>query len=184
MLKRLLNKLRGAQPKKESQLDMLKKRGLKVGSNFFMAPGCVLDPSHCWHISIGDNVALGPQVYILAHDSIMHRFIGYGNVANVKIGNDVTIGTRAIILPGVTIGNRVMIGAGAVVAHDIPNNSIAAGNPAKVVGLFNNYLEKHKDRLNKRPTFDESYLMENGVTQSQKDEMLNACEKHGSIYLK
>ncbi len=165
-------------------IEILKNRGLKVGENFFMAPGCVIDPSHCWHISIGNNVALGPQVYILAHDSIMHRFIGYGNVANVVIGDDVTIATRAIILPGVTIGNRVMIGAGAVVSHNIPENSIAVGNPARVIGSFDDYLKKHKEKLQSMPKFDNSYTLNGGVTPDKKAEMLAAAEKAGSIYLK
>lgn len=169
---------------KTSTLEILKQRGLKVGDNFFMAPGCVLDPAHCWHITIGNNVALGPQVYILTHDSIMHRFVGYGNVQNVVIGDDVTISTRAIILPGVTIGNRVMIGAGAVVTRDIPENSVAVGNPAKVIGTFDAYIEKHKQALKTKPAFDEAYLLENGVTDEMKEEMVEACRNNGGIYLK
>ena len=176
--------LLGKKNKKVSTLEILKSRGLKVGDNFFMAPGCVLDPAHCWHISIGNNVALGPDVYILAHDSIMHRFIGYGNVANVKIGDDVTISTRAVILPGVTIGNRVMIGAGAVVTKDIPENSIAVGNPAKVIGTFDAYIEKHKKALATHPMFDESFLLNSGLSNEQKEKMKSACDEFGSIYLK
>ena len=51
----------------------------------------------------------------------------------VKIGNDVWIGGNVTILPGITIGNNVVIGAGAVVTHDIPDNSLAMGVPARVV---------------------------------------------------
>jgi maltose O-acetyltransferase len=183
-IKTFLLKLLGKRKPNVSYLDVLKSRGLKVGDDFFMAPGCVLDPAHCFHISIGNNVALGPEVYILAHDSIMHRFIGYGNVANVKIGDDVTISTRAVILPGVTIGNRVMIGAGAVVTKDIPENSIAVGNPAKVIGTFDAYIEKHIKALATKPKFDESYLIENNLSIIQKQEMIKACDEIGSIYLK
>ena len=51
----------------------------------------------------------------------------------VTIGNDVWIGGNVTILPGVTIGDNCTIGAGSVVTHDIPANSIAAGNPAKII---------------------------------------------------
>jgi len=51
----------------------------------------------------------------------------------VKIGNNVLIGNGTIILKGVNIGNDVVIGAGSVVTKDIPSNSLAVGNPAKVV---------------------------------------------------
>jgi virginiamycin A acetyltransferase len=51
----------------------------------------------------------------------------------IVIGNDVTIGANAIILPGVKIGDSAIIGAGAVVSHDIPPYAIAAGVPAKVL---------------------------------------------------
>lgn len=53
--------------------------------------------------------------------------------APVHIGDDVWIGARAVILPGVTIGDHAVIGAGAVVRHDVPAWSIAAGVPAKVI---------------------------------------------------
>jgi maltose O-acetyltransferase len=53
----------------------------------------------------------------------------------VTIGNDVWIGGNVTILPGVTIGDNCTIGAGSVVTHDIPANSIAAGNPAKLIKM-------------------------------------------------
>jgi serine acetyltransferase len=54
-------------------------------------------------------------------------------VAPVRIGDGSWIGTRAVILPGVTIGRRVLVAAGAVVARDVPDDSLVAGNPARVV---------------------------------------------------
>ena len=55
----------------------------------------------------------------------------------ITIGEDCWIGGGAIICPGVTIGNRCIIGAGSVVTKDIPNDSIAVGNPAKVIKNLN-----------------------------------------------
>ena len=60
------------------------------------------------------------------------RYIGVENSA-VIIGNNVWIGERAIILKGVTIGDGAIIAAGAVVTKSVPSNSVAAGNPARIV---------------------------------------------------
>jgi acetyltransferase-like isoleucine patch superfamily enzyme len=58
---------------------------------------------------------------------------GFQQDKGIKIGDDVWIGARVIILPGVSIGSGVIIGAGAVVTKDIPDWAIAVGNPARVV---------------------------------------------------
>lgn len=58
---------------------------------------------------------------------------GMSETKPATIGNDVWIGSRVTILPGVHIGDRVVIGAGAVVTRDLPNNAIAVGVTAKVV---------------------------------------------------
>ena len=55
----------------------------------------------------------------------------------IIVGNNVHIGTNAIIMPNVTIGNNVIIGCGAIVTHDIPDNSVAVGVPAKVIKMLN-----------------------------------------------
>lgn len=51
----------------------------------------------------------------------------------IKVGNNVWIGGNVVVLPGVTIGDNVVIGAGSVVNKDIPSNSVAVGNPCKVI---------------------------------------------------
>ena len=58
---------------------------------------------------------------------------GYQEARPVVIGDDVWIGGRVIILPGVTIGNGAILGAGAVVTHDVPSYAIVGGNPAKII---------------------------------------------------
>lgn len=90
-------------------------------------------------VVIGDNVMMGPEVVIYTtnheHDRIDVPMIeqGIAMPRKVTIGDDVWIGRRVIILPGVTIGRGSIIGAGAVVAKDIPPYSVAVGNPARVV---------------------------------------------------
>lgn len=89
-------------------------------------------------ISIGDDVLFGPEVVVTAAN---YRFNDGAPVAkqlmeegDVVIGDDVWIGARAIILPGVSIGDGAIIGAGALVRSDVPPFAIAVGVPARVIG--------------------------------------------------
>ena len=82
-------------------------------------------------------MTLAPRVHILAHDASSKGFLNYTLIAPVKIGSDCFIGAGSIILPGVTIGDNVIIGAGSVVTKSIPDNSIAVGNPARVISSYN-----------------------------------------------
>lgn len=136
------------------ELPELIEKGLKVGEHFNMQPDCFIDYSHCNLIEIGDFVILAPRVHIIAHDASMLNFTGYTKVARVKIGNKVFIGNNAMILPGVTIGDNVIIGAGSVVTRDIPSNSVAAGNSAKVICSIESFLEKTQSKIASTPNFE------------------------------
>lgn len=67
------------------------------------------------------------------------------NSKPVKIGNDVWIGGRAVILPGVTIGENSVIGAGSVVTRDIPANVVAVGNPCRVIKTVEEGADKDRE---------------------------------------
>ncbi|MFG0265246.1 MAG: sugar O-acetyltransferase [Rhodopirellula sp. JB055] len=86
-------------------------------------------------VRIGDFVFIAPGVhfYTATHplESHLRRTPEYGKP--ITIGNDVWIGGKAIICPGVTIGDRSVIGAGSVVTKDVPAGLLVAGNPAKVI---------------------------------------------------
>ena len=60
----------------------------------------------------------------------------------IEIMNNVFIGCNSTILGGVTIGNNVVVAAGSVVTHDVPDNSVVAGNPARVIETFDDYITK------------------------------------------
>ena len=139
----------------------------------------IIDPSHCYHITIGDNVTLAPRVHILAHDSSTAMFLGKTRAANVTIGNDVFVGAGTIILPGVHIGNRVIIGAGSVVTKDIPDNSVAVGNPCKVVCDVDSYIQKEATKMCPENTFE-------GIDYYNSEDTAKAvaaAEKYGEIYV-
>jgi len=110
-----------------------------AGDNFFMNFNCcILDVAP---VTIGDRVMLGPnvQIYTATHPlNAKERSGGTEFAKPIIIGNDVWLGGGAIVCPGVTIGNGVVIGAGAVVTKDIPDNTFAAGNPAKVIKSIDN----------------------------------------------
>lgn len=106
-----------------------------IGNNVGISSSCIWSTKS---IYIGDNVNIGADCLILdtdAHniDYIERRQHGCRKSAPIVIEDDVFIGTRCIILKGVTIGARSVIGAGSVVAKSIPSDCIAVGNPCKVI---------------------------------------------------
>lgn len=174
-LRKILALLRG----EPQNLDKLVKRGLKVGKNFHRMDGVLIDSTHCYHISIGDNVTLAPRVHILAHDSSTFMFLGKTRAANVIIDNNVFVGAGSIILPGVHIGNRVVIGAGSIVTKDIPDNSVALGSPARVVSTLDAYLEKETKKMCSQNTFK-------GLWWGAPDDIADAvaaADKYGEIFV-
>lgn len=90
-------------------------------------------------VTLGSHVMMGPDVLIFtqnhqtADTEIPMREQGMAPLKPVVIGDDVWIGARVCILPGVTIGQGAVIGACAVVSKDVPAYSVAVGNPARVV---------------------------------------------------
>lgn len=153
-------------------LDELIDRGLKIGKGASLQPGWIFDPSHCWLISIGDNVTMAPRVYILAHDASTQRALGYTKIGRVRIGNNVFIGANSMILPGVTIGDGVVVGANSLVSKSVEPGMVVGGNPARVICTTEAYLEKERLRLQRRPRYDLSYTLQGGITEQQKLQML------------
>lgn len=171
ILKRLFKKF--IEP---NQVEALRKNGMIIGKNLALLPGCFIDFSHCWHITIGDDVSIAPNVSIFAHDASMKMHLNYARIGKVVIGNRVFIGAGSIILPGVMIGSDVVVGAGSVVSRDIPDNSVASGNPARVIGKTDEYLTRKKAEMEFHPCFSEKYTIRGGVTPEMKAEM-NAAMK-------
>ncbi|MBU3129320.1 sugar O-acetyltransferase [Clostridium tagluense] len=107
---------------------------ISIGENFYSNYNCtILD---CAKVTIGDNVMFAPNVSLFTAGHPIHfepRNAGLEYAFPINIGNNVWLGGGVIVNPGITIGDNVVIGSGSVVTKDIPPNSIAVGNPCKVI---------------------------------------------------
>jgi acetyltransferase-like isoleucine patch superfamily enzyme len=108
-------------------------KSLSIGDNSGIGKGSCIGVS----VQIGNNVLMGPECYIFtvnhSFDTSKRKYVGITLVKPVIIEDDVWIGARVTILPGVLIGKGSTLGAGAVVSKDISPYSVAVGNPAKVI---------------------------------------------------
>jgi len=84
-------------------------------------------------IVFGDDVEIGPGVKIISANHDLNDMLNISKGTPIMIGSNVWIGANTVILPSVNIGNNVVIGAGSIVTKDIPSNTIAAGNPCRVI---------------------------------------------------
>lgn len=151
------------------------RKGMQLGANCFIDKSATIDGSFPWLISIGANCTITYNVVILAHDASTKRALGYSKIGAVTIGNNCFIGSGAIILPNVHIGSNTIIGAGAVVTRDIPENSVAVGNPARVVSHTRDFLASHSQAIRAGPCFPrEGWTEGHGLTKERKQTMKDA----------
>lgn len=159
-------------------VETMRKNGVQIGKNVQLI-NAKLDWNHGFLIEIGDNVTI-TNATILAHDASTKIFLGYSKIGEVKIGSNVFIGHGSIVLPNVHIGNNVIIGAGSVVSHDIPENSVAVGTPAKVICSLDAYLEKHRNYMEAKPVYHKAWELTTDEKHAAKIEISNA---HGGYDL-
>lgn len=152
--------------------DTTERTDIKMGTNVDLI-NSFLDYSFGHLITIGNNVTI-TNATILTHDASTKKTLGYSKIGRVDIGNDVFIGYGAIVLPNTRIGNRVIVGAGTVVAKDIPDNSVVAGNPMRIICTFDEYMAKNKERMKEVPVYN--VLFSNKTEedrQAQYEELVN-----------
>ena len=143
---RILMKIKGLR-NPEINAEKLRRKGIDIGEGTWIFSNAHIDRTKGAEIHIGKNCIL-TGCSILAHDASLHLAYGIPPRFNpVHIGDNCFIGWKAIILPGVTVGSDCVIGAGSVVTKDIPPGSVAAGNPARVIGKTGDLIAKRKARI-------------------------------------
>lgn len=155
-------------------VEALRRRGVIIGENCSINTEYI-DWGHGFLVSMGNNVTIAVNAMILTHDASTKPFLNYSKVGKVEIGNDVFIGAGAVILPGVKIGNRVVIGAGSIVSKDIPDNSVVVGNPAKIIGTLDSYLEKNRNMMRDVPIYNTYWTKK---TDEEKKMMIDTLSNH------
>lgn len=171
LIKEFIYRLRG-----DFTTEKLISMGMKVGKNFNRLHGVILDPGHCWLIEIGDNVTMAPNVHVLCHDASTKAFLNYTKIGRVTIGDNVFVGAESVIMPGVTIGSNVVIGANSTVTHDVPDNTVVAGAPAKQICSLEEYLRKERERMKTAPCYGEEYTLRRNVFMEKRMEQKEALE--------
>lgn len=137
----------------EAFLKKLRKQGAKIGKHVQIIDRdkFLYEPWIAYLIEIEDRVVISAGVRFVNHDSSYANVFGdlpikYGKII---IGENSYIGVNSIILPGIEIGKNCLIGAGSVVNRNIPPNSLAAGNPVRIIKPINDGKDKYIQQITK-----------------------------------
>ena len=150
-----------------------------IGSNVGIFERTIINPSD--EVHIGDNVGIGGEVMIWTHGAWLDVMQGFpSDFGPVKIGNNVWLPARSIVLPNVEIGDNTVIGIGSIINKNIPAGSLAAGSPCKVI-RENYYPRKLNEEEKKKIVWD---ILEGWYKQHEK-KGINAKAKYvdGNIIL-
>lgn len=132
---------------KEIVSDYFRKMGMHIGKNCNICDNITTTEGYL--ITLGDNVTLAGGVLFVTHDNSVSKMIPNTTdlFGRINIGNNCFVGNRAMIMYGVTLAEGIVVAAGSVVTRsfDTPR-VIIAGNPARIIGTCDDFIEKNKDK--------------------------------------
>lgn len=147
-------------------------KGVIIGNNVKLY-NVKMDARRPYLITIGNNVIL-TNCRLLTHDASMFLALGYTKIGRITIGDNVFVGVDCVILPNIRIGNNVVVGAGSVVSKDIPDDSVAVGNPLRIISSYSEFIAKHKDRLKTCPLYI-NHKMSAEEVELMKNDLEHTC---------
>lgn len=133
-IRRMLNSC-GRSPRVNTRAHVGSGRRVSMGNNCNLSPGLRV----IGDLTLGNDVMMGPEAVFISYNhetkdfTIPMRAQGATESRPIIVGNDVWIGMRAMIMPGVRIGDHAIIAAGSIVTKDVPEWAIVGGNPAKII---------------------------------------------------
>ncbi len=131
-------------------------------ANLVVGDRCVMHDNHInvhRPVTIGDHVGLSPEAVLLTHGYWMSPLLGYPfKEGSIRIGDNVIIGWRSLILPGVSIGRNSVIGAGAVVASNVEPYTVVGGVPAKFLKKVNESALPRRTKIKMTREFVNEYI--------------------------
>ena len=160
----------------------LRQLGMHIGEGVNLPASTSIDTSHCYLISIGDWSGFGPECMILAHDGQMDEFLDAGRLGRVIVHPHSHIGARTVVLAGVEIGPRTIVGANSLVTRSLPPDTVCAGNPARVICTLQEYLDRHRARMEQVPVVPYRDYDIRALTPERRAELVRACAT-GDAYL-
>lgn len=130
-----------------SPVKYAKKLGVRMNGNVTIyGTSYFMFSAEPYLVTLGDNVFISVDASFVCHDGSTLPFRkdipDLELAGEIVVGDNVFIGTRALILPGVSIGSNCIIGANSVITKDVPDNTVVAGNPGRVIKSIDDFLEK------------------------------------------
>jgi acetyltransferase-like isoleucine patch superfamily enzyme len=132
----------------------LRRMGVRIGEGCFILNGAGSYPEP-WLVEIGDHVKIANGVGFITHDGSSRLFrdklpgsCRFGNrYGKIIVRDNSFIGVGSIVMPDVTIGPNSIVGAHSVVTKDVPPGTVFAGNPARLICTFEEYIDKYKKKM-------------------------------------
>lgn len=145
LIVRIIEKIK----KMRNPIKYWRKKGVTIGDNCEIQPKVDFG-SEPYLIKIGNHVRINNDVLFITHDGgvwvLRNSIEEYNDIdlfGSISIGDNVHIGNRTIIMPGVKIGNNCIIACGSIVTKAVPNNSVVAGIPARIIETIDDYKKKN-----------------------------------------
>lgn len=139
------NRWTGRSPAKQIPVEEVRALGVRIGRDCRVYVDCDFG-SEPYLVTIGDHVTLTRGVRFATHDGGVWVFRGefpeIDVFAPIRVGNNVFIGYNSILLPGTVVGDHCVIGAGSIVSGNVPDGSVVAGAPARVIKTLAEYRAK------------------------------------------